>query len=168
VPAARVSVPAVEAAESPSRARLVFALVAALGLGAIVVVVVALGGDEGSATLTAAPPACIRAWNADAAATAYGRHNFNFHDYDGALVTFLTPDGAVVEEEGGGAKCAVIFPSRVLDPEPFAAGQVLQRDRWQPISELPAVELARVGELQAEAARTPNTTLDLAGRLTER
>jgi hypothetical protein len=80
-------------------------------------------------------------------------------------VTFLTPQGAVVEE-GAGASCAVIFPSKVLDPEPFAAGEVLHTDGWQPISELPGIELARVGELQADAAQAPNTILDTTGRLT--
>ena len=168
MPAARVTVPAVEASDPQARARLAFALVAALVLGAIVVIVVVLGGgDEGPETLTAASPACLRAWNGDPGATAYGRHNFNFHQYTGALVTFLTQDGAVVEEDEGG-KCAVIFPSRVLDPEPFAAGEVLDRSRWVPISSLPGIQLAQVGELQVEAANAPNTVLDTAGRLTPR
>lgn len=141
------------------------ALGAALVLGGIVAAVVALGGGDGDPPATvAAAPACVRSWNEDVAATAYGRHNFNFHEYDGALVTFLTDDGRQVEE-GEGGKCAVIFPSRVLDTEPFAAGELLRGGRWLPLSELPGIELARVAELQAEAARAPNTSLDPTGRL---
>jgi hypothetical protein len=69
-------------------------------------------------------------------------------------------------EEGDGGVCAVIFPSKALDPEPFAAGQVLLRGAWLPITSLKGVELARVAELQADAAQAPNTTLDTAGELT--
>ena len=157
-----------EASAGESRTRLVFALAATLVLGAIVVLVLVLGGgDQDSRAIAAAPAACLREWNADPAATAYGSHNFNFHDYDGALVTFLTPEGAVVGENEGG-KCAVIFPSRALDPEPFAAGEVLAKSRWVPISSLPAISLPQVAELQVEAARAPNTALDTAGRLTSR
>jgi hypothetical protein len=159
---------AVETSESQDRTRLAFAVIAALVLGAIVVAVVVLGGGEdGAEGVTAAAPACIRAWNGDPRATAYGRHNFNFHRYDGALVTFLTPEAEVVEA-GEGGKCAVIFPSRVLDPEPIAAGQVLEHRLWTPISTLQGIQLARVAELQVDAARAPNTLLDTTGKLTPR
>jgi hypothetical protein len=166
VRAGGVTVPAVDGAGS-QRARLAIALGAALVLGAIVIAVVALGGGDDEESVVAAAPACIRAWNGDPAATAYGRHNFDFHRYTGALVTFLTPQGSVVGE-GEGGRCAVIFPSKVLDPEPFAAGQVLHGESWQPISELAGIELTRVGELQADAAQGPNTILDTEGELTAR
>ena len=61
--------------------------------------------------------------------------------------------------------CAVVFPSRALDPEPFAAGQVLRGARWVPLSTLPGVDLNRVAELQVTAADSPNTTLDVHGEL---
>jgi hypothetical protein len=51
--------------------------------------------------------------------------------------------------------CAVIFPARALDSEPVAAGEVLKRGTWTPISELQGVELSRVGELQVMAAEGP-------------
>lgn len=151
----------------PARGRLLIALAAALVLGATVAAVLALGGndDPERPESVAASAACIRAWNGDPAATSYGRHNFNFHRYTGALVTRLTAQAEEVAE-GEGGTCAVIFPSEVLDSEPFAAGQVLRRDGWRPITSLDGIELARVGELQADAAQAPNTTLDTAGRLT--
>jgi hypothetical protein len=107
----------------------------------------------------------VRSWNADRAARAYGRHNFSFHFYEVALVTYLTDDGREVAS-GEGGMCAVIFPSRALDPEPFAAGQVLRGRDWIPISSLEAVPLARVADLQALAAGSPNTKLDVTGELT--
>ena len=148
-----------------SRGRLTFALGAALVLSGIVVAVLVLSGDEREqAASVPVPPRCVNAWNGDAAATSYGRHNFNFHQYTGARVTFLTDQGEEVGEEEGG-RCAVVFPSRVLDPEPFAAGQVFKAGRWLPISSLQGVELVRVAELQAEAAKAPNTIVDATGKL---
>ena len=122
------------------------------------------GGSEGRGTV-AAPERCVDAWNRDQAALAYGRHNFSFHLYKGALVTFLTNTGEEVGE-GEGGLCAVIFPSQALDPEPFAAGQVLKGKLWFPISELEGMELSRLAELQVLAAGSPNTTLDVRGVLT--
>jgi hypothetical protein len=155
----------VESEQVQTRGRLAIALVAALILTATVVAVVVLGDEESSSGAPVASATCIRAWNGDLAATAYGRHNFNFHDYTGALVTYLTPTGEQVDE-GAGGRCAVVFPSKVLDPEPFAAGQVLRGGKWIPISSLEDVELSRIGELQAEAAQAPNTVLDTSGELT--
>jgi hypothetical protein len=60
----------------------------------------------------------------------------------------------------------VIFPSKALDPEPFAAGQVLRGRLWFPISELQGMELSRLAELQVLAAGSPNTSLDVQGVLT--
>jgi hypothetical protein len=59
----------------------------------------------------------------------------------------------------------VVFPSRVLDPEPFAAGEVFRDGAWVPISDLPGVELTRVAELQVAAAESPNAAIDRWGRL---
>jgi hypothetical protein len=109
----------VEPGEPAERGRLLIALAAALVLAGTVAAVIALGGNDEPARATGAvaPPACIRAWNGDPAATSYGRHNFNFHRYTGALVTHLTENADEVGEGEGGV-CAVIFPSKVLDPEP--------------------------------------------------
>ena len=151
-------------ASSP-RARLTIALAAAIALAAIIVVVaVASGGDSDDPVVAEAPKRCISAWNSDAAARAFGRHNFSFHLYKGALVTFLSANGAEVAD-GDEGSCAVIFPSEALDPEPIAAGQILEGRRWAPISELAGVELTRVGELQVLAAGSPNTTLSVRGVL---
>jgi hypothetical protein len=60
----------------------------------------------------------------------------------------------------------VIFPSKALDPEPFAAGQVLKGKFWLPISGLEGIDLGRLAELQVIAAGSPNTTLDIRGELT--
>ena len=78
----------------------------------------------------------------DQAARAYGRHNFNFHLYEGALVTFLTATGEEVGE-GEGGSCAVIFPSRGARPravrrrpgarrQALGADQLARRDRARP------------------------------------
>lgn len=153
-----------DAAQPQPRARLLIALGAALALILLVVVVIASsgGGDESESFVAA--PECIDAWNENASATAYGRHNFNFHLYTGALVTFLTDDAAQVGK-GEGGRCAVIFPSQALDPEPFAAGQILQGKKWLSLSSLDGVALTRVAELQAEAAATQNTAIETTGRL---
>ena len=150
----------------PARGRILIALGTAVALIAVIVVVaVVSGGGSEERGVTDAPSACVDSWNRDRAARAYGRHNFNFHMYEGALVTYLTPTAEEVAADQGGS-CAVIFPSQALDPEPFAAGQVLRADRWLAISSLPGVDLARVAELQVTAAKAPNTRLDAQGELT--
>ena len=148
------------------RGRILIAAGAAVVLAAVIAVIAVAsgGGSEGRGEVKA-PQECVKAWNRDQAALAYGRHNFSFHQYDGALVTYLTRDGQEVGA-GEGGLCAVIFPSRALDPEPFAAGQVLNKKLWFPISELEGMELARLAELQVLAAGSPNTTLDVQGVLT--
>ncbi len=149
----------------PARARIALAVAAALVLGGLVVAIgLARGGDD-DAPVPGPDPFCVRSWNSDPAATAYGRHNFNSHRYEGALVTFL--DLTANELAGGeGGHCAVVFPSRALDSEPFAAGQVLIGSQWQPISLLEGVSTVRVAELQARAAGGGvNASLAASGRL---
>jgi len=155
----------VEDETSGARARILIAIGAAVVLAAVIVVIAVAsgGGSEGRETV-AAPQRCIDSWNRDQAALAYGRHNFSFHLYEGALVTYLSKAGVEVGA-GEGGLCAVIFPSQALDPEPFAAGQVLRGKLWFPISELEGMELSRLAELQVIAAGSPNTTLDVQGVL---
>jgi hypothetical protein len=147
------------------RARIAIAVGAGVLLLAIVVIVAVASGGGSEREAVAADPACIKAWNADEDARAYGRHNFSFHLYTGALVTHLDNDGNEVDASAPGALCAVIFPSKVLDAEPFAAGQVLRGRDWSPISSLDRVQVTRVAELQVLAAGSPNTTLDVQGVL---
>ena len=90
-----------------------------------IVAVVALAGGGGDDERAEAPPECVRAWNSDPAAVAFGRHNYNGHGYEGALVTYLTDEAEEVDSAELG-RCAVIFPAQALDPEPIAAGEVLQ------------------------------------------
>ena len=152
---------------SSARGRLVVAGGATALLVVIIVAVLALGGadSEQQRAVFAPSPECMRAWNDDEAATAYGRHNFNFHLYEGALVTFLDADAEEVDEQVG--DCAVVFPSRVLDSEPVAAGQILEGREWKPLSTIEGIELARVAELQVAAAEAPNAALDGTGQLAE-
>jgi hypothetical protein len=158
------SVRGVESGGAPARGRIAIAVGAAVLLLAIVAIVaVAGGGDEQAA---AAPPECVRAWNSDPAAVAFGRHNYTSHGYQGALVTYLSEDAQEVDSAELGL-CAVIFPAQALDSEPVAAGEVLKAGSWTPISELQGVELSRVGELQVMAAGAPNTRLADTGELTE-
>ncbi len=153
-----------EAEVSNPKARIAIAVGAAVVLIAIVVAVaVTSGGQEHR--VVAADPACIKAWNSDEGALAYGRHNFSFHLYKGALVTHLNGEGDEVGAKAPGALCAVIFPAKVLDAEPFAAGQVWGEKRWTPISSLDRVELTRVAQLQVLAAGQPNASLDVEGAL---
>ena len=142
----------------------------AAGTGAAlvaVVVVVALSGGEDEPEPVALDPTCVEDWNEDPATLSYGRHNFTFHNYEAALVTHLNATAEVVPADDPAALCAVIFPSRVLDQEPFAAGELLRDGTWLPISRLPGVELTRVAELQVEAAEAPNAALDEGGTLGE-
>ena len=148
-----------------ARARILIAIGAGVVLATVIAVIaVASGGDSEERSEVAAPQECVDSWNRDQAARAYGRHNFSFHLYEGALVTYLTGTGEEVGK-GEGGLCAVIFPSKALDPEPFAAGQVLRGKLWFPISELEGMELARLAELQVLAAGSPNTGLDVQGVL---
>ncbi len=154
-----------ETGDARPRGRIAIAIGAALLLGALVTIILQLSsGGAGERTAPAADPRCVRSWNSDPAATAYGRHNFNFHDYDGALVTFLSENAEEVTR-GEGGLCAVIFPSEALDPEPVAAGQVLKGRLWLPIVVLEGVQPTRAAELQATAAADPNVRLDARGRL---
>ncbi len=153
-----------EANQPPARGRLAIAAGAAALLALVVVGAVALGGDDGGDPVGPPPEECVAAWNGDAAAATYGRHNFNFHDYEGALVTYLDDSAALVDSAATG-RCAVIFPAEALDPEPVAAGQVLRGARWVPISTLEGVALPTVGELQVRAAASPNAVLEETGRV---
>jgi hypothetical protein len=143
-------------------------VLSAAGTGAVlaaVVAVVALSGGEGGTGAADLDLACVQDWNGDEAALAYGRHNFNFHDYEAARVIHMSvPRGA--ELGGEQSPCAVIFPSETLDPEPEAAGMVFLGGAWTTLSSVGFDEIRRA-ELQAEAADAPNAAIDRQGKLSE-
>ena len=146
------------------RARILIAAGAAVVLAAIIAVVaVASGGDSDERATVAAPARCIEAWNADQAARAYGRHNFSFHLYEGALVTFLSKTGEEVGE-GEGGLCAVIFPSQALDPEPFAAGQVLKGRLLAPDQRAPGNRARPAGRAAGDRRRVAEHDARRPGR----
>lgn len=144
--------------------RVLFAAGAGAVLAALVAIVALRGGEEGSEA-TALDVGCVRAWNDDDAALAYGRHQHSFHDYDAARVMHLSvPAGA--ELGGDENPCAVVFPSEALDPEPEAAGMAFLGGTWITLSSVGFDDVERA-ELQAEAARAPNAGIDPQGRLRE-
>jgi hypothetical protein len=142
--------------------RVLFAAGTGAVLAAVVAVVLLAGGDD---DLDEAPLelACVQAWNDDEAALAYGRHNFNFHDYDAARVIRLSVPAAT-QLGGERTPCAVIFPSETLDPEPEAAGMAFLDGTWITLSSVGFDDLKRA-ELQAKAADAPNAAIDEQGRL---
>ena len=144
--------------------RVLFAAGTGAVLAAVVAAVALSGGDGGPG----APPldaACVEDWNDDEAALAYGRHNFNFHDYEAVRVVHLeVPAGAEVGGERN--PCAVLFPSETLDPEPEAAGMAFLGGTWITLSSVGFDEIRRA-ELQAEAADAPNAAIDRQGSLSE-
>lgn len=81
------------AADPSPRGRIAIAIGSALLLCAMVGIVLVLSSPAGEERpALAADPGCVESWNSDPTAAAFGRHNFNFHDYEGALVTFLTEE----------------------------------------------------------------------------
>ena len=144
--------------------RVLFAAGTGAVLVAVVVVVALSGGDRGTKAADL-DLACVQDWNDDEAALAYGRHNFNFHDYEAARVIHINvPAGT---QFGGDTNpCAVIFPSETLDPEPEAAGMTFLGGTWMTLSSVGFDDIERA-ELQAEAAAAPNAAIDTQGRLSE-
>ena len=132
---------------------------ALLLLAGIVVAVVLRDSDEASA----APAECVDAWNESPAALSLGQHQYDDHGYNRVEITRLDPESLVTGDEE--SDCAVIFPARLLDPEPIAAALVLRDSRWVPVAQLPGVELPELGDLQAEALDATNGALLRDGRL---
>lgn len=120
-------------------------------IAGILVAVVLRDSEETSS----APEECVEAWNEDRLAVSLGRHQYSDHGYNRVEITRLDP----VSLATGEGDCTVIFPARLLDPEPIAAALVLRNDRWIPVAELRGVTLPDLGELQAEALDATNGTL---------
>jgi hypothetical protein len=149
--------------EGASRSRLYFTGVLAAGLLAVVLIVaLSAGGEDGSSA--PADPECVEAWNSDPAQVALGVHQFNGHGYSRVQVTRVAEDGGPLGEDEMGP-CAVVFAADALDPEPGAAAQVLRRERWGPLSELPEATPDRLAALQSEAIDAANASLEGNGKL---
>ena len=125
---------------------------AVLVLVAGVVVAVALRDSEEA---SGAPAECVEAWNEDRAAVALGRHQYSDHGYNRVEITRLDP-AALTTGEGD---CTVIFPARLLDPEPIAAAMIQRDGRWVPLADLRGVTLPDLGKLQAGALDAANGSL---------
>ena len=128
-----------------------------LAAGILVAVVLRDSSEEAST----APAECIEAWNGDRAAVSLGRHQYDDHGYNRVEITRLDLDSLATGE----GQCAVIFPARLLDPEPIAAAMVLKGDRWVPVAGLRGVTLTELGELQAAALDAANGTLAREGHV---
>lgn len=141
-------------------------LAAALGglLAILIVVVVLLAGPDEEEVASAPPAECLRAWNRDEDALAFSRHNATFHKYESAQVGYMEPgSSATVSSEREGGACVVVFPRASLDPEPVAAGQLLQGGRWAPLDGL--MPLGVVARVQSEAFEGANARPTPEGRL---
>ena len=127
---------------------------AALLLIAGIVVAVVLRDSEEAA---AAPAECVDAWNESPAAVSLGQHQYEDHGYNRVEITRIDPESLATGEDE--SDCVVIFPARLLDPEPIAAALVLQDTRWKPVAQLRGVTLPELGDLQAEALDATNGAL---------
>ena len=125
---------------------------AVLLLVAGIVVAVVLRDSEDA---SAAPAECVEAWNGDRQAVGLGRHQYDDHGYNRVQITRLDPESLVTGE----GDCTVIFPARLLDPEPIAAAMVQRDGRWIPVAELDGVTLPELGELQSGALDAANGSL---------
>lgn len=152
-------------APAPDRRRLILAAVILIAFVAIVAVVAtSSGGDEGSEGAAAAPRECIRAWNGDRDAIAYAQHNSIFHNYKNAQVGYLTPGpDASVSDDPEAGECVVVFARASLDPEPFAAGQILEEDGWRPLIQVS--DQNTVARLQSEAFDGANAKPTIDGEI---
>jgi hypothetical protein len=131
---------------------------ALLLLAGVVVAVVLRGSDQGVAV---APSACIEAWNEDRTATSLGRHQYSDHRYSRAQITRLDAEGLPADA----GDCGVVFPARLLDPEPIAAAMVLRRGKWMPLAQVPGVTLDELADLQADAIDEANAVMTDDGTL---
>lgn len=150
----------------PDRRRILLALGALLGFGAVVAVVTATagGGDDSDTPSAAAPSECVEAWNGDRDALAFARHNSIFHNYNSAQVGYLTPGAdASVSSDPDAGDCVVVFARNQLDPEPQAAGQILDGKTWTPL--ITVTDVNAVARLQSEAFDGANAEPTIDGEI---
>jgi hypothetical protein len=151
-----------ETQASSQRARLGFALAAALVLGGLITVFLVVTGR--SERTSAAPRRCLQAWNSDKYARGFGAHDAGAHSYVDVEVGYMPKEGsATVSADSHAGTCAVVFAATQLDPEVEYVGQQLVEGEWLPLSgvlEPSALEaLQRAALDRANASVTPEGTL---------
>jgi hypothetical protein len=140
----------------------------ALAVGTItLVLIVSLAGSDDREPAGAAEAECVRDWNADAQAVAFGSHLYGGHGYTDVQVLRLAEDGGPLAA-GESGRCAIAFASGTPDPEPEAAAQVFDGRAWNAVSSLPGGTPERLATLQADAVPGANATLEADGRIATR
>jgi hypothetical protein len=154
-----------QAGMPPDRRRILAALGALVGFGALTaVVLVATAGDERGSLASPAPRECLEAWNGDREAIGFARHNSIFHNYNRAEVGYvdLQAEELDVSADSSG-RCAVVFARGSIDPEPEAAGQFLDGAVWRPLNEV--TDINTLARLQSEAFEGANAAPTPGGRI---
>ena len=155
------------AAEGPPvRFRLIVAGVLAVGTIALVVILSLAGSDERDPA-EAAEAECVRDWNSNAQAVAFGSHLYGGHGYTDVQVMRLAEDGGPLAANETG-KCAIAFASGTPDPEPEAAAQIFDGRTWNAVSSLSRGAPERLVVLQADAVAGANARLEADGRIAAR
>ena len=140
------------------------AVVLLAGLTAIILT--SSGSSSEKGTAAPAPLGCLKAWNSDSQAIAFGRHNSVSHGYSDVQVGRMPQEGSTsLSNEPGAGECAAVFAAEQLDPEPVAAGQIHGQGQWVPLSTL--LEPTALGELQSAAVDGANATVTAEGELIE-
>ena len=140
------------------------AVVLLAGLTAIILT--SSGSSSEERTAVPAPLGCLKAWNSDSRAIAFGRHNSISHRYDDVQVGRMPQEGATsLSSRPGTGECAVVFAAEQLDPEPEAAGEIQLDREWIPLSSL--LETAALAELQSAAVDGANAIVTADGELLE-
>ena len=132
------------------------------GLTAIILTSSKSSSDQGGAA--PAPSRCLKAWNSDSEAIAFGRHDSVSHGYSDVQVGYMPKEGSTsLSSEPGGGECAVVFAANQLDPEAVYVGQIQLEGEWLPLSAL--VEPTTLAELQSAAFGGANATVTPQGNL---
>ena len=132
------------------------------GLTAVLVLARSSGSDDGASA--PAPPKCLKAWNFDQQALAFGRHNSVGHGYTEVQIGYMPREGSTsLSSDASAGQCAVVFAANELDPEELAAGEIHGDAGWVPLSEL--LEPADLAELQSAAVDGANAILTSQGEL---
>ncbi len=134
------------------------------GLTAIILTSSGSSSEEGTAA--PAPLRCLKAWNSDSQAIAFGRHNSVSHGYIDVQVGLMPQEGSTsLSSKPGAGECAVVFAAEQLDPEALAAGEIHDQRQWLPLSTL--LEPEELAELQSAAVDGANATVTEEGELIE-
>lgn len=140
------------------------AVVLLAGLTAIILTSSGSSTEEGTAA--PAPLRCLKEWNSDPQAIAFGRHNSVSHGYSDVQVGRMPQEGSTsLSSEPGAGECAAVFAAEQLDPEPEAAGEIQLDGEWIPLSSL--LETAALAELQSAGVDGANATVTAEGELIE-